>query len=155
MEELETELMDPDPAMDENLTEYSVFEETDSEDDSVEDSGHGDSGNEKEAENDLDESGELTEFDTIENKEQAEISAGTISGNDIVTISGNAVILPADFDFSMLGSNSEISPADMDGLIEVVENQTQVIYGVSFAVLLFLGVIAGILLVHGFRLRRT
>ena len=86
--------------------------------------------------------------------EPADDAGETVSGNDIITISGNAVIFPEDFDLSLLGSGNE-SNVDQTALIEVIENQSTLLYNVSAAVIFLLGVIAGILLIHGFRLRRT
>lgn len=86
--------------------------------------------------------------------ETADNSGETISGNDTVTISGNAVIFPEGFDLSLLGSSSE-SSVDQTALIEAVENQSTLLSNVSAAEIFLLGVIAGILLIHGFRLRRT
>ncbi|MBD5526717.1 MAG: hypothetical protein HDR04_20425 [Lachnospiraceae bacterium] len=86
--------------------------------------------------------------------EPADDAGETVSGNDIITISGNAVIFPEDFDLSLLGSGNE-SNVDQTALIEAIENQSTLLYNVSAAVIFLLGVIAGILLIHGFRLRRT
>lgn len=86
--------------------------------------------------------------------EPADDIVETVSGNDVVTISGNAVIFPEDFDLSLLGSSNE-SSVDQTALIEAVENQSTLLYNVSAAVIFLLGVIAGLLLIHGFRLRRT
>lgn len=86
--------------------------------------------------------------------EPADDTVETVSGNEIIAISGNAVIFPEDFDLSLLGSGSE-SNVDQTALIEAVENQSTLLYNVSAAVIFLLGVIAGILLIHGFRLRRT
>ena len=86
--------------------------------------------------------------------EVADDTSETVSGNDIITISGNAVIFPEDFDLSLLGSGSE-SAVDQTALIEAIEKQSTLLYNVSAAVIFLLGVIAGILLIHGFRLRRT
>ena len=86
--------------------------------------------------------------------EPADDTVETVSGNEIITISGNAVIFPEDFDLSLLGSGNE-SNVDQTALIEAVENQSTMLYNVSAAMIFLLGVIAGILLIHGFRLRRT
>lgn len=86
--------------------------------------------------------------------EPADDTGETVSGNDIITISGNAVIFPDDFDLSLLGNSNEIN-VDQTALIEAIENQSTLLYNVSAAVIFLLGVIAGILLIHGFRLRRT
>lgn len=81
--------------------------------------------------------------------------AEIISGNDIVTISGNAMIFPEDFDLSLLGGGTESSTGDPDAVIKAIESQSDLLYGISAAMVFLLGVIAGILLIHGFRLRRT
>ncbi|MCM1233128.1 MAG: hypothetical protein NC489_23655 [Ruminococcus flavefaciens] len=79
---------------------------------------------------------------------------GTISGNDIIAVNGNAVIFPEDFDLSLL-SGGEGNAGDVTALAEAVAYQSELIYGISAAAVFLLGVIAGILLIHGFRLRRT
>lgn len=94
-----------------------------------------------------DETADLTE-------EAADQTDGTVSGNDVITISGNAVIFPEGFDLSQLNS-SEGSTVDVTALIEAVEYQNSLIYSAALAISLLLGVVAGILLIHGFRLRRT
>lgn len=94
-----------------------------------------------------DETADLTE-------EAADQTGGTVSGNDVITISGNAVIFPEGFDLSQLNS-SEGSTVDVAALTEAVEYQSSLIYSAALAISLLLGVIAGILLIHGFRLRRT
>ena len=90
-------------------------------------------------------------------EEPADQTDGTISGNDpgdIITISGNAVIFPEGFDLSQL-NGSESSTGDVTALTEAVESQSDLIYSAALIISLLLGVIAGILLIHGFRLRRT
>lgn len=90
-------------------------------------------------------------------EEPADQTDGTISGNDpgdIITISGNAVIFPEGFDLSQL-NGSESSTGDVTALTEAVESQSDLIYSAALIISLLLGVIAGILLINGFRLRRT
>ena len=79
----------------------------------------------------------------------------SVSGNDIVTISGNAVIFPEDFDFSMFSGSDPSGLTGLDALIEAETFQTEVICSVSVGIMFLLGIIAGILLIHGFRLRRV
>ena len=98
--------------------------------------------------------GDETEDQTGEPADQTD---GTISGNDsgdIITISGNAVIFPEGFDLSQL-SSGESNTGDVTALTEAVESQSDLIYSAALIISLLLGVIAGILLIHGFRLRRT
>ena len=97
---------------------------------------------------------EDSEPEDLTGEQPADDAGETVSGNDIIAISGNAVIFPEDFDLSLLGSGSE-SAVDQTALIEAIENQSTLLYNVSAAVIFLLGVIAGILLIHGFRLRRT
>lgn len=79
----------------------------------------------------------------------------SVSGNDTVTVSGNAVIFPEDFDFSMFSVGDPDSLTGLDALIEAETYQTEVICSVSVGIMFFLGIIAWILLIHGFRLRRV
>lgn len=114
-------------------------------------------------ENDL----EADTEDTLEGSDQAESetdeqtgessddSGATVSGNDIITISGNAVIFPEDFDLSLLSGSTESSMYDASTVVDAIKSQTDLIYGASAAAIFLLGVIAGILLIQGFRLRRT
>ncbi len=87
--------------------------------------------------------------------EPADNSDTTVSGNDIITISGNAVIFPEDFDLSLLSGSAESSMCDAGTVVDAIKNQTDLIYSASAAAIFLLGVIAGILLIQGFRLRRT
>lgn len=79
----------------------------------------------------------------------------SVSGNDIVTISGNAVIFPEGFDLSMFSGSDPDDLTSLDALIEAETLQTEVICSVSVGIMFFLGLIAGILLIQGFRLRRV
>lgn len=87
--------------------------------------------------------------------ESSDDSGATVSGNDIITISGNAVIFPEDFDLSLLSGSTESSMCDTGPVVDAIKSQTDLIYGASAAAIFLLGVIAGILLIQGFRLRRT
>lgn len=87
--------------------------------------------------------------------ESANDSDATVSGNDIIMISGNAVIFPEDFDLSLLSGSTESSMCDAGTMVDAIKNQTDLMYSASAAAIFLLGVIAGILLIQGFRLRRT
>lgn len=99
------------------------------------------------------------ESDESEDEDQPEESdesgIDTVSGNDIVTISGNALIFPEDFDFSLLQSSSEVEVGNLDIVVESLENQTNLIFGVGFVSIFLLGVLIGILFIQGFRIRRV
>lgn len=108
-------------------------------------------------------SGEDTELspedDTVEETEETidapEEQPDSVSGNDTVTVSGNTVIFPEGFDFSMFSGSDPGEPASLDALIEAETLQTEVICSASVGIMFLLGLIAGILLIHGFRLRRV
>lgn len=87
--------------------------------------------------------------------ESADDSGVTVSGNDIITISGNAVIFPEDFDLSLLSGSTENSTCDTGTVVDAIKSQTDLIFIASATAIFLLGVIAGILLIQGFRLRRT
>lgn len=136
-------------------TEDSNIEETPGTD--PEETGPEEEPEEPEPEDETETSGPEDHLEDSEPEDQtgepADDTVATVSGNDVVTISGNAVIFPGDFDLSLLGSSE--SSVDQTALIEAVENQSTLLYNVSAAVIFLLGVIAGLLLIHGFRLRRT
>lgn len=88
-------------------------------------------------------------------EEDPEEESEDLIGNEIVTVSGNVIVFPEDFDFSMFQVNAEGEVGNYDDLAEMVEDQTTLIYGSSVVIILLLGIIAGTLFVHGFRLRRV
>lgn len=99
---------------------------------------------------------ELTEDRDAEDlEEDPEEESEDLIGNEIVTVSGNVIVFPEDFDFSMFQVNAEGEVGNYDDLAEMVEDQTTLIYGSSVVIILLLGIIAGTLFVHGFRLRRV
>lgn len=141
-EELEEILTDESESV-----ELEEGDDSESEDDQEEESDAGEEdGSEDAADEDADQQEEVEESDGV-----------TISGNDIITISGNAVIFPEDFDFSILQSQGsyENEAVDLDPLVEKLDNQTNLIFGVSAVSVFLLGLIAGLLFVQGFRLRRV
>lgn len=145
-EELQTE----EPGVVDAGTEEFIPDEDPDQEDQLEDVESG-----EETDSVPEESGKEPEYDAAEDEleESGELISEIISGNDVVTISGNAVIFPEDFDFSMF----QVSPdGESENLVvDALETQTNLIFGVSAVVIFLLGVIAGILIVHGFRLRRV
>lgn len=95
----------------------------------------------------------------IESEEQTEgseeVSGETVSGNDIVEISGDVIVFPEGFDFSILQDSSVNDTADTGTVEELIREQTGLILGVSVVSVFLLGVIAGILFIQGFRIRRV
>lgn len=99
---------------------------------------------------------ELTEDRDAEDlEEDPEEESEDLIGNEIVTVSGNIIVFPEDFDYSMFQFNAEGEVGNYDDLAEMVEDQTTLIYVSSVVIILLLGIIAGTLFVHGFRLRRV
>lgn len=152
---------------DEDGTEYTSSEDTAAEDltgddadfiDEPEETGDGndpESDQEatiEDASEEYDQAGSETDEQVGESANDSDV---TVSGNDIITISGNAVIFPEDFDLSLLSGSAENSMCDTGTVVDAIKSQTDLVFGASAAVIFLLGVIAGILLVQGFRLRRT
>lgn len=74
----------------------------------------------------------------------------SVSGNSAgESGSSSTIVFPEGFEYSGM------SPEDAAALVESVEYQTGVIYGGFLGMSIFLGFIAGILIIHGFRLRRV
>ncbi len=135
----------PELSLPEDIGEASTSDE-----DSPEEDSGGDSGEDTEL---------SPEDDIVEEPEEGSgVTEGqpvSVSGNDTVTVSGNAVIFPEGFDFSMFSGSDPDGPSSLDALIEAEALQTEVICSASVGIMFLLGLIAGILLVHGFRLRRV
>lgn len=69
-----------------------------------------------------------------------------------LTVSGNVIILPDGYEpAEMQAYTSE----DIAAVIESLEYQTDIIRGGMIGLAFLIGIIAGILLIHGFRLRRV
>lgn len=139
----------PELSLPEDTGEASTSDEDSSEENTGEGSG-GDSGEDTEL---------SPEDDTVKETEETinapEKQPDSVSSNGIVTVSGNAVLFPEGFDFSIFSGSDPGEPASLDALIEAETLQTEVICSASVGIMFLLGLIAGILLVHGFRLRRV
>ncbi len=73
------------------------------------------------------------------------------SPSDVVTISGNAIILPEGYDFTSFASSTE----NEDAVVQAIKEQTTYL-DCGFATVSFLlGMIIGSVLMHNFRLRRV
>lgn len=69
-----------------------------------------------------------------------------------LTVSGNVIILPDGYE--PLETQAYTSE-DIASVIESLEYQTEIIRGGMIGIAFLLGIIGGILLIHGFRLRRV
>lgn len=73
-----------------------------------------------------------------------------------LTVSGNVIILPEGYEpLEMQAETQSYASEDITAIIESLEYQTDIIRGGMIGLAFFLGLIAGIMFVHGFRLRRV
>ena len=74
----------------------------------------------------------------------------TVSGNDLV-VSGDVIVFPEDYDLSTLGGE----PADTESIVQAVEKQSDIMTAGFTCTCFMLGILAGALVITGFRLRRV
>lgn len=83
-------------------------------------------------------------------EEEEDSGQETVSGNDLV-VSGDVIVLPEEYDFSTLGGE----PADTESIVQAVEKQSDIMTAGFTCTCFMLGVLAGALVIAGFRLRRV
>ena len=83
-------------------------------------------------------------------EEEEDPGQETVSGNDLV-VSGDVIVLPEEYDFSTLGGE----PADTESIVQAVEKQSDIMTAGFTCTCFMLGVLAGALMIAGFRLRRV
>lgn len=102
------------------------------------------------------ETGDAADADTEDGTEEEpaeepeEPDQETVSGNDLV-VSGDVIVFPEDYDLSALGGE----PADTESIVQAVERQTDIMTAGFTCTCFMLGVVAGALVIAGFRLRRV
>lgn len=74
----------------------------------------------------------------------------TVSGNDLV-VSGDVIVFLEDYDLSAIGGE----PADTESIVRAVEEQSDIMAAGFTCTCFMLGVLAGALVIAGFRLRRV
>lgn len=74
----------------------------------------------------------------------------TVSGNDLI-VSGDVIVFPEDYDLSTLGGE----PADTESIVQAVEKQSDIMTAGFTCTCFMLGILAGALVIAGFRLRRV
>ncbi len=85
--------------------------------------------------------------------EQAEhLQSSEPEQDNTITVSGNVIILPDGYE---LVETQAYTSEDIVAVIESIENQTDIIRGGMIGLAFLLGIIGGILLIQGFRLRRV
>ena len=95
-------------------------------------------------------SGESQEEETVEGKEEEETES--VSGNDIV-IKGDVVVFPEGYEPVM--SEVESALEDTEAIVKAIETQNDIIKAGSACTVFMLGVLAGAMIIAGFRLRRV
>ncbi len=151
-----TEMEEPDQAPADPLegaAEESGEETADSDSDGSSEEETGSSGeDEAGAEDDISEEVQQPADETEQLTDETEQPADeTEQPADVVTISGNAIIFPEEYALTSLASSQE----DDSAVVQAVEEQTMHLCS-GFAVTVFLlGIIAGLLFVQCFRLRRV
>lgn len=85
-----------------------------------------------------------------EPEEGEEPDQETVSGNDLV-VSGDVIVFPEDCDLSALGGE----PADTESVVQAVEKQSDIMTAGFTCTCFMLGLLAGAVLIAGFRLRRV
>lgn len=86
----------------------------------------------------------------ITEEPETEVGEGSLS-SDVVTISGNAIIMPEGYDFASFSSSAE----NEDAVVQAIREQTSYVCAGFTIVSFLLGMIIGCVCVHGFRLRRV
>lgn len=82
--------------------------------------------------------------------EEEEPDQETVSGNDLV-VSGDVIVFPEEYDLSALGGE----PADTESIVQAVERQSDIMTAGFTCTCFMLGLLAGAVLIAGFRLRRV
>ena len=145
MEEYETSYDLEEEAADQEDMEGSYQEEleADPEESLEEETG------EEQPEEDADESEEDLEEEAAEEdpEEEPVEDPETVSGNDIV-ISGDVVVFPEGYD---PGSEQ----LDTESIVQAIEKQDEILIAGSACTCFMLGVLAGAMIIAGFRLRRV
>lgn len=115
---------------------------------------------ETDLETDTDSESENTEQDPEEPEENIEqeeqLQDSEVEPVNTLTVSGNVIILPEGYEpLEMQAETQSYASEDITAIIESLEYQTDIIRGGMIGLAFFLGLIAGIMFVHGFRLRRV
>lgn len=92
--------------------------------------------------------GEISE----DSEEGAQEETETVSGNDIV-IKGDVVVFPEGYEPVM--SEVESALEDTEAIVKAIETQNDIIKAGSACTVFMLGVLAGAMIIAGFRLRRV
>lgn len=88
--------------------------------------------------------------DEIVQDPEEEPDQETVSGNDLV-VSGDVIVFPEEYDLSALGGE----PADTESIVQAVEKQSDIMTAGFTCTCFMLGLLAGAVLIAGFRLRRV
>lgn len=144
MEVYETDYDLEEEAADQEDTEGSYNEEPEADPDESQEEETGEEQAEEEAsETEADPEDGATEEDPEEDPE-------TVSGNDLV-ISGDVIVFPEGYDLS----NLEGAQLDTESIVQAIEKQSDIMTAGFTCTCFMLGILAGALVITGFRLRRV
>lgn len=150
------EVYDQETAAEQEVTESAESEpsETEAVETEPEESDQEEPGSEEDGADPEEETGEeQTETESVEDGSgESQEETESVSGNDIV-IKGDVVVFPEGYEPVM--SEVESALEDTEAIVQAIETQNDIIKAGSACTVFMLGVLAGAMIIAGFRLRRV
>lgn len=150
------EVYDQETAAEQEVTESAESEpsETEAVETEPEESDQEEPGSEEDGADPEEETGEeQTETESVEDGSgESQEETESVSGNDIV-IKGDVVVFPEGYEPVM--SEVESALEDTEAIVKAIETQNDIIKAGSACTVFMLGVLAGAMIIAGFRLRRV
>ncbi len=150
------EVYDQETAAEQEVTESAESEpsETEAVETEPEESDQEEPGSEEDGADPEEETGEeQTETESVEDGSgESQEETESVSGNDIV-IKGDVVVFPEGYE--PVVSEVESALEDTEAIVQAIETQNDIIKAGSACTVFMLGVLAGAMIIAGFRLRRV
>ncbi len=150
------EVYDQETAAEQEVTESVESEpsETEAVETEPEESDQEEPGSEEDGADPEEETGEeQTETESVEDGSgESQEETESVSGNDIV-IKGDVVVFPEGYE--PVVSEVESALEDTEAIVQAIETQNDIIKAGSACTVFMLGVLAGAMIIAGFRLRRV
>lgn len=150
------EVYDQETAAEQEVTESAESEpsETEAVETEPEESDQEEPGSEEDGADPEEETGEeQTETESVEDGSgESQEETESVSGNDIV-IKGDVVVFPEGYE--PVVSEVESALEDTEAIVKAIETQNDIIKAGSACTVFMLGVLAGAMIIAGFRLRRV
>ena len=150
------EVYDQETAAEQEVTESAESEpsETEAVETEPEESDQEEPGFEEDGADPEEETGEeQTETESVEDGSgESQEETESVSGNDIV-IKGDVVVFPEGYE--PVVSEVESALEDTEAIVQAIETQNDIIKAGSACTVFMLGVLAGAMIIAGFRLRRV